>query len=124
MNNVMAALVEMSGNDAQWQRACESGVFYVIAIPVMCGDYSVGCMETPVGDVPALMATKAEAEAENNDMIKEYRDQVEAGERDEDDEWDGEVMEARWDGESDQMHLYSNGHLIHSGSWREMAGLA
>lgn len=123
MNKIMSALVEISNDGEQWKRACEKGVFYVIATPVFSGSYSVGCMESPAGDVPSLCATLAEAEEENNDMIEEYKSQIDAGERDEDDEWDGEVMEARWDGESDEMHLYSNGHHIYSGSWRDMAGL-
>ena len=123
MNKVMSALVELSGNNENWKQACEKGVFYVIATPVFGGSYSVGCMETSVGDVPGLCATKAEAEEENSDMIEEYRNQITEGERDEGDEWDGEVMEAHWDGDSDEMHLYSNGHLIYSGSWRDMAGL-
>lgn len=123
MNKVMNALVEMSGNDAQWKAACEKGVFYVIATPVFGGTYSVGCMETPAGDVPGLEPTMAAAEDENNSIIAEYRQQIVDGERDDDDEWDGEVMEAHWDGESAEMHLYSNGQLIYSGDWRDMAGL-
>jgi hypothetical protein len=124
MNKVMTALVELSGGDEQWKKACEAGVYYVIGTPILGGSYGVGCMETSIGELPNLMPTKAEAEEENQEMIDIYQEQVDEGERDEDDEWDGEVLEARWDGEDSQLHLYSGGHHIYSGDWRDMAGLS
>lgn len=123
MNKVMSALIDLGGNTESWKSACERGVFFVVATPVMCGRYSVGCMESSVGELPDLYATKEDAEAENNEVAEDYLQDIKDGERDEEDEWDGEVLEARWNGEDDLMHLYLDGDLIHSGDWKLMAGL-
>jgi hypothetical protein len=101
-------------------KAIETGIYYVEATPCIVG-YSIGCHED---DIPALMATKEEADVSNKDMIELYKQQIKDNERDDGDFWQGEVLECRWNGTSELMELYDlKGNWVNTESWIAMAGL-
>lgn len=120
MNKNLQQIIENSGEDEAMVKACEANVFWVVAIPCMNNTYSIGTADE---EMPNLLATKEEAEAENQEMIDMYAEQIKEGERDADDEWEGEVLEARWNGEASEIELYLDGSHIHSEDWKQMAGL-
>ena len=119
MNKIFTQLLEQADDKDAMLKAINAKKFWVEAIPCICG-YSIG---TFGGELPALYATKAEVEAEHQDMIETYQQQIADGERNPDDEWEGEVLEAHWDGESELMVLAIDGDPINTESWRLMAGL-
>lgn len=110
------ALVDDS---TEMTQAINAKTFYVVATPLVSG-YSIGSMDS---NLPAVYATLDEAIAENKDMTDSYASDIERGDRDEDDYWDGEVVMAHWDG-GDNMTLATlcGEHLITTRAWREMAG--
>jgi hypothetical protein len=97
--------------------AVSTGTFYVIATPTLCGT-SIGSMDE---NLPSLYATKTEATQENQEMFDEYLGDIQSGDRDEGDEWNGSVMECRWS-YGDKMTLYMGSKLITTEKWRDMAG--
>lgn len=117
MNKIFEQLLAID-NSPEMQQAISTGIFYVEAISTMCG-YSIGAMDA---DLPAVYATKELAEKDNQEMIENHLQQIEDGERDKSDEWEGEVMKCRWDG-SENMSLYCEGHFIATDSWKSLAGL-
>ena len=48
--------------------------------------------------MPALYATLSEAQEELDDTIRDYKADIKSGERDADDEYEGELLAVRWDG--------------------------
>ena len=104
--------------------AVDLGVFYVVALPTMNG-YSIGTMSDNKGnEAPALYATKNEAMLDLVADAEAFKTQIEEGERDADDVFEFEVLEARWDGHSEMMELYDEGgNWLHTEQWKSMAGL-
>jgi hypothetical protein len=71
-------------------------IFWIEATPVYNGGYCCGSSEDENGiATPAVDDTKAEAEEDRKYMEDEWKRQIAAGERDEDDEWDGEIFPCR-----------------------------
>jgi len=68
----------------------------------LVGQYCMGSTELNVDGVatamPVVYATEADAQAEIDAMQMGYQEDIDAGERDEDDEYEGEVMIMQWDG--------------------------
>lgn len=75
--------------------ACRKGVFYVVATPCMCTELNIGSMND---DLPALYPSFEAANEENQSCVETYLSEIEMEDRDEGDEWDGEVMKVSWDG--------------------------
>ena len=121
-------MIEESNNDPDVIKACETGTFYVEAIACLNGEYSLGCTELLDGtEMPILYPTREEAFKEIQEEIDRYAEEVKVGERDEDDEYEGELLVAKWDGESKMVSLYTEtceSSPVHEGTWRSMAGLS
>ena len=108
MNPILAALLEQITdvcNDtqiAEMKKAIESHHFFIEVTPTMVGQYCMGSTELNVDGVatamPVVYATEADAQAEIDAMQMGYQEDIDAGERDEDDEYEGEVMIMQWDG--------------------------
>jgi hypothetical protein len=88
----LVAQATTSVNVSEITQACKNNVFYVVAVPCISDTRSIGALDD---DLPCLMATMQDALDENKDMIDSYREQIEEGERESDDEWEGEVFIAR-----------------------------
>ena len=119
LNKIQINLIENSDNQELMKKAVNEGKFYVVATPCIVG-YAIGCFDD---SVPALNATKEEAMAENEEMIDLYNDQIKRKERDNGDNWQGEVLEVHWDCVSDDIELFSEGDFIHRESWKSLAGI-
>lgn len=103
-------------------KAVKTGVFYVDAIKCICG-YSIGALAGDI-DVPALFPTLEEAESSNRDISELYALDIEVGEREQDDGWEGEVMMCKWDGVSDVMELCElSGDVVHREDWKDLSGI-
>ena len=110
-------LLRASDPSPEMAKAIETGTFFVVATPLVTG-YAIGSMED---DLPSVYPTYALANKDNNEMIEQYEDQFNSGERDENDEWEGMVLTCKWDG-NQSMDLYKGESLIHSESWKTLAG--
>jgi len=69
---------------------------YAELIPTMCG-WAIAIDDN---QMPVLYDTKNEVLEEIEEMHDHYQEQIEAGERDDDDEYEGECHLVRWDGEN------------------------
>lgn len=121
----MACFTELKtlfGGDPNIHQCCMLGRFYTIATPLFGGGYAIGSMGNDTL-FPDIYPTKKTAEMENQDLTREYLAQIEAGERDEEDEWEGEVLELFWDGINPVVTLKADGVIVHQEDWRSMAGL-
>jgi len=120
-NEIKAVLLEgLSGTSLDaMNKAIETGKFFVVAQPLVSDGYSIGNIED---QAPSLFATLEDAVEENDDMVSNYQDQIDDGEREPDDAWDAEVLECRWDGEND-VELLRDGKIIHSEDWESISGL-
>ena len=103
------------------QRAISENRFYVELIPLLGGGYSIGSM---TDELPHLASTRSEVLAEIEDMKAIYRREIEEGERDEDDEWDGELGIARFnpDDFTKLDLLDEQGHVYHTESVSSLCG--
>lgn len=81
--HIVAGLIAIDNSDAM-QQAIVNNVFYVELIDTLCGP-SVGMID----EMPALYATQQQVEEEIADMQRSYQEDIDAGERDEGDEWEG-----------------------------------
>ena len=112
-------LINSSENPQSMKEAIQAGIFYVVAVKCSIS-YSIGCLDN---DVPALYATKHAADKDNDEQIENYNQEIIEGDRDKLDEWEGRVLEARWNCESESMSLYDEGQLICTDSWISLSGL-
>lgn len=105
------------------QQCVASKLFYAVLTPCIVG-YAIGSIDTESGvSIPALNFTMESALEENQEMTETYLDQIQRGERDADDEWQGIVRQLMWDG-GELMHvLDENGDIEYTESMRSMAGL-
>jgi hypothetical protein len=109
-------LVSANPTDAMMM-AAEHNRFYADATQLLCGDYAISGTDNDAGQpVAVVYATQAEAEAEIADMQAEYQRQIDAGERDADDEWDAIVVSVtvEEDGRLTLSELDSSDDLLHS----------
>jgi hypothetical protein len=105
------------------ENAVRVGVFYVDAIECISG-YSIGAMGTHI-EVPALFATLEEAIESNREISEQYLKDINDGERETGDEWEGAVMICRWDGVSEEMELCDqSGDVVHKEDWKSLSGIA
>ena len=82
-----------TNDDADMQQATRNNLFYVVASPGgISTTYYIGTMND---SLPYLMATREEAQADNMELIEDYQIDIANGEREDDDEWEGEVLKAR-----------------------------
>lgn len=130
-------MIEDSNNDPDVVRACENGEFYVVGIDCLNGVMSVGCSEDPDGnDMPNLYCKREDAFNEVQEEIDRYTEEIAEGERDEDDEYEGQLLAVKWDGQSKIMAVYDETIIanppeegswrstpMYEGDWRSMAGL-
>ena len=84
-------------NDGSFTRAVETGFFYAVAINTLCG-YSLGSTEFNGLTLPNLFATREQAQADIDDDMAMYAEQQADGERDDDDEFEGELVAVLWQG--------------------------
>lgn len=121
-SNIQRELTKID-NSKEMTQAVELGVFYVDAIECFCG-YSIGALTGDI-KVPALFPTLEEAVSYNREMSELYQMDIEAGERESDDKWEGEVMLCRWDFISDEMELCElSGNIVHREDWKSLSGIA
>tara|TARA_R110001583_G_scaffold174017_5_gene328251 strand:+ start:619 stop:1023 length:405 start_codon:yes stop_codon:yes gene_type:complete len=134
MNTIFAALLEetkVSGDlaaIAAMESALTSGTFFVEVICTMSGQYAMGSTSVTVGnkeiDIPAIYTSKCEV---LNCILEErdrYAEEIEEGERDEDDEYEGQLMIAKWDGGKNiSFHCPDTGIKYEEGDWRWHAGI-
>jgi hypothetical protein len=92
---------------------------YTDLVPLMGGGYSVGLGSDSNGNLkPALYDTAKEAQAEIDEINAEYQEQIEAGDRDHGDQYEGELCAVSFDGE----HLYlldQNFNQVEQINWRD-----
>lgn len=96
-----------------------SEVKWVELIPVLIGRYSVCVQEDKSGNItPCLYETREEAMAEIQDSRDIYKQQIDEGQRDPDDEYEGEVHPCVQDG--DELVLLCEESLIETErvSWK------
>jgi hypothetical protein len=105
-------------SSAEMRSAIITNTFFVEAI--QCGSgYSIGMIDT----MPGLYATAGEVETEIAEEQARYAAEIEAGERDDDDEWEGFLMMAKFNtSDPTKLDLYSDGHLISTGSIDDLTG--
>lgn len=75
----------------------------------MCGQYATGSLGDVEDAIPAL-DVRSEIEACIAENVEEYERQIREGERDEDDEWEGDLMAVRWNGD-DTLSFYTPENL-------------
>ena len=118
-NKIQLKLIESSDSPELMKEAIKEGEYYVVATPCNSG-YAIGSFDD---EIPALMATKEEATKENQDMVEAYLEQIKNNDRDKEDEWEGEVLLAKWDCVTENIDLFSDGRHIHTESWKGLSGL-
>ena len=72
--------------------------FYGECIPCMSGQFSTGLSEVEGVEVPALYTTPADAFESLAEEVARYQREIEDGDRDDDDEYEGMVVVVDWDG--------------------------
>lgn len=72
--------------------------FYGECIPCMSGQFSTGLSEVEGVPVPALYTTPADAFESQAEEVARYQSEIEEGDRDYDDEYEGMVVVVDWDG--------------------------
>lgn len=89
----LSLLVSGNPTDAM-KAAAENNLFYADATPLFNGQFALGGTDN-VDDKPVAVVypTLDEAQEELDDMADEYRSQIDAGERDEDDVPDGMLVQ-------------------------------
>lgn len=96
------------------QKAIAEKLFWAVGIDTLCGGYSLGNAGDGIGEsTPCLYATKEEAAAELKEDQERYAEESAEGDRDDDDEFEGELVAVRWDG-GDTLEIWSenNDYLI------------
>jgi len=111
-------MLQKSDTSEEMKQACNSGMFYVHAIP--CGNsFSIGCLDE---NLPCVFPVRAEAEFDISEMNEEFADQIALNERDKDDVWEGILLTAIWNG-GDDMKLLDGDYEVANESWKRLAGL-
>jgi hypothetical protein len=82
--NIVAGLNAIDNSD-EMQQAIVNNMFYVEMVETLFGGPNIGMID----DMPALYATQEQAEEDIAGMQRSYQKDIDAGERDEDDEWEG-----------------------------------
>jgi len=129
LSPIFQQLIADNDNNPDVIAACEKGVFYVVAISELGGGQSIGSTEDSQGNpMPLIFCTRAEAQEDLDADNQRYLDDIEENERDEDDQFEGEILLAKWDGQSESMSLYIEElgldiPPLYVGNWKHMAGL-
>jgi len=108
--------------------AIEQEIFFVEVIVTGIGQYSMGSTSVDVEGkdtpIPCVYATQAEVLAEIKDETQRYESEVQGGERDVEDEYEGQLMAMKWDGGT-QVSFFDVDDLdakLDEGAWRWHAG--
>lgn len=89
-------IAQASEEDKQLFRdAAKVNRYFVDAIPLFGGGYAIGTMDETL---PWVSADRREIEREIEEMQQSYLDEIKAGERDGDDEYEGELMQIAFTG--------------------------
>lgn len=116
----MLTKLQQIDNSVEMVEACAAQKFFVIGIPLFYG-YSIGAFND---ELPLLYPTRAEADFQLADLQEERMDEIRNGERDDDDEFEAEVLIAKWDGKSAEMTLCDvDGNHTCTSTWFDFAGL-
>jgi len=120
-----------SGNQVQIEatkKAIETETFFVDVVVTSCGQYCMGSSSVDVDgetvDIPNVYVTQEDVQAEIDSEVARYNQDIEDGERDEDDEYEGVLMAMKWDGGT-QVEFFEVDNLeqvIEVGAWRWHAG--
>jgi hypothetical protein len=102
---ILASNTDEGVVDEDMQKACERNEFYVDAVPLFGGGYSIGAIDDTV---PALLATREEAQLEIDYVKGEHKEQISEGIRDEDDEYEAELFRATISGDNEISLLPAN----------------
>ena len=73
-------------------------VLWTEVSPILCGRWCVGQVEDDNGSQPFTTEDKDQALRERQDMVETYQQQIEDGERSDDDQWEGSVFPCRVEG--------------------------
>lgn len=126
----LSPIQQMLLNDAINQEfmaeAIVEGVFYAEVIEDMSGSMNPGTVGSGDEVMPALYATLAEAQFENQGNIEEIERQKSDPnfDRDSDDRWEGFVVKILWDGGDDMIFIdIASGENLGTENWREACGL-
>lgn len=90
------------GNSPQIFKAIAMNMFYVVATPVG----NTVCIGSIDDNVPALLPTLDEAQADLKDLLDYHLESIADGDIDEDEECDAEILKAGWDG-GELVHFYA-----------------
>lgn len=90
------------GDSAQIRKAIAMNMFYVVATPVG-NSVCIGSMDD---NVPALLPTLDEAQADLKDLQDYHLESIADGDVDQDEECDAEIFKASWDG-GELVHFYA-----------------
>ena len=107
--------------------AIENELFHVEIIQTLSGQFAMGCSMYDINGETISMPCVYGSANEVEDLIAEgreqYASQIESGDRDADDEYEGEPMLMKWDGGSNVVFLSADGeHELESGDWLWHAG--
>ncbi|USD35456.1 MULTISPECIES: hypothetical protein [Vibrio] len=122
-NATLQDVLDFHGRTTEWEEACSAGKFFTVATRLLGGGYAIGSTGEDHKPLPDLYPTLADANRENQELINSYLDDIRNGDREEGDEWDGEVLELNWSGSTQVVELAIDGDVLHEGDWREMAGI-
>lgn len=90
------------GNSPQIFKAIAMNMFYVVATPVG----NTVCIGRIDDNVPALLPTLDEAQADLKDLLDYHLESFADGDIDEDEECDAHILKATWNG-SELIHFYT-----------------
>ncbi len=86
---------------------------WVEAIPLIGGEYTVACEVNEDGDPrPHFYTSEEEAIQDNKLIADDYLEQINRGEREQGDEWQGEIFECELVGH--ELNLLKNGYCFYS----------
>lgn len=124
--NYQNALLEnLSGDELKnMQSAIKNNLFYAAAVDTVCGGLTLGLIEADELDIPCLFSTKEEAEESLRDEIERYQEEINSGERDEDDKPEEFLCVVRWNEDGENIDIYSDltSNLIETKSPKMAAG--
>ncbi|MEG3764919.1 hypothetical protein V5298_00315 [Alteromonas sp. 14N.309.X.WAT.G.H12] len=100
--------------------------FYIECIPCLNGQFAFGSTEIDGEDIPYIHTTPASAFADLAEEKQRYKEEIESGDREPDDEYEGQVAVLKWDG-GDNISILEFGPFpsvwIENESWRWHAGI-
>jgi len=107
-------LAGLSGRELElMKKALKDNLFWAVGIDTLCGGYSLGGSSMQgYENIPCLYATRDEAQAEIQEEQDRYAEEIADGDRDDDDEYEGELVAVHWDGVSDTLEIWDENNTF------------